>query len=258
MSASRDQPELCEGMVMHQRFVPAGNRFVYPVFFLRLPLSKIDTLRVPFLGINRPNILRFDFRDHGRRDGSHPLIWAREVLADAGLTEIADGEIVLHTFPRFFGYVFNPVSFWFCHDKAGALRAVLAEVSNTFGERHNYIVTHDDATPIESGETLDARKVFHVSPFFPVSGQYRFRFISRDHLRHVGIDYFDNGARVLATSIGGRAKSLTGRALGSVLLRYPFMTFMVIARIHLQALRLWRLRVPFYRKPPPPLEQTTR
>ena len=91
-----------------------------------------------------------------------------------------------------------------------------------------------------------------------MSGEYRFRFISRDAIRHVSIDYMDQGERVLATTIGGRAVPLTGRALAAALLRFPFLTLGVILRIHWQALRLWRLRVPFYRKPQPPLEETTR
>ena len=251
-------PELCVGQVMHHRFKPAGNRFVYPVFCLRLPLSQLDTLRVPLLGINRFNLLKLDFRDYGQRDGSHPLPWVRGMLARHGLAQIADGEVVLQTFPRLMGYVFNPVSFWCCHDREGRLRVVLAEVSNTFGERHNYIVAHADRRPIESEETLTAQKVFHVSPFFPVSGEYRFRFVTRADVRHVSIAYFDGGERVLATAISGRAVPLTGRALVATVLRFPFLTLGVIARIHWQALRLWRLRVPFYRKPEPPLEETTR
>lgn len=258
MSELRVTPELCVGQVMHHRFVPAGNRFVYPLFYLRLPLSQLDALRVPLLGINRFNLIKLDFRDYGARDGGHPLPWVRGMLKAQGLDEIANGEVVLQTFPRLLGYVFNPVSFWFCHDAAGALRAVLAEVSNTFGERHNYIVAHPDARPIASEETLTARKVFHVSPFFPVSGEYRFLFRGQGDARHVRIDYHDNGERVLATSISGRARALTGRALAAAVLRFPFMTLGVITRIHLQALKLWRLRVPFYRKPQPPLEETTR
>ena len=251
-------PELCVGQVMHHRFMPAQNRFVYPVFFLRLPLAGLESLRVPLLGINRFNLLKIDFRDYGRRDGSHPLAWVREVLARQGLAQIADGEVVLHTFPRVLGYVFNPVSFWFCHDAQGGLRAVLAEVSNTFGERHNYIVAHPDGRLIGSEETLTAQKVFHVSPFFPVSGEYRFRFVLREDVRHASIGYHDHGERVLATSVSGRARALDGRALAGAVLRFPLLTLGVIARIHWQALRLWRLRVPFFRKPEPPLEESTR
>ena len=88
----------------------------------------------------------------------------------------ADGEVVLHAFPRMLGYVFNPVSFWVCHDREGRVRAVLCEVCNTFGEQHNYLLAHPDGRPLVSGETLRARKVLHVSPFCEVKGGYRFRF----------------------------------------------------------------------------------
>jgi DUF1365 family protein len=134
----------------------------------------------------------------------------------------------------------------------------LAEVSNTFGERHNYLLSHEDGRPLSSEETLTARKVFHVSPFFPVSGEYRFRFSERADARFVSIDYYDQGQRVLATSIGGHSQALTGRALIGAVLRFPLLTLGVIARIHLQALKLWRLRVPFFRKPLPPVEETSR
>ena len=145
-----------------------------------------------------------------------------------------------------------------CHDTDDRLRVVLAEVSNTFGERHTYLVAHEDGRPIGADDTLTAKKVFHVSPFFPVSGEYRFRFNTHLDVRHVSIGYFEGEARVLATSIAGRAQPLTGRTLARAVLRFPLLTLGVIARIHWQALRLWRLRVPFYRKPKPPLEGFTR
>jgi hypothetical protein len=91
----------------------------------------------------------------------------------------ADGEVWLQCFPRVLGFVFNPISLWFCHDRAGKLIAVLAEVNNTFGERHNYLLTHADGRPIRDGETIERRKVFHVSPFMAVDGHYRFRFHAR-------------------------------------------------------------------------------
>ena len=123
------QPAVCFGAVMHERHVQAHNRFIYPTAFLRLPLSRLATLRAPLLGIERGNVFSFRNRDHGARDGSPLLPWIHALLRAQGLAEICDGEIVLQTMPRIFGFVFNPVSFWFCHDRDGALRAVLAEVT---------------------------------------------------------------------------------------------------------------------------------
>lgn len=251
-------PSVCFGKVMHARHVQSSNRFVYPIAFLRLPLSQLDRLRVPLLGIDRRNVFSVRSADHGARDGSPLLPWIRALLDTHGLGAVTTGEVVLQTMPRILGYIFNPVSFWFCHDANGALRVVLAEVSNTFGEHHNYLVHHDDLRPIVRGEELVARKVFHVSPFFPVKGEYRFRFDVGTNVQSVGIDYYDGDKKQLTTSVSGRARPLGGAAMGRWLLRHPLMSFGVIVRIHWQALRLTLKRVSFFRKPVPPLEETTR
>ncbi len=251
------QPAVCFGAVMHERHVQAHNRFVYPTAFLRLPLSRLATLRAPLLGIERASVFTFRNRDHGARDGSALLPWIHALLRAQGLAELCDGEIVLQTMPRIFGFVFNPVSFWFCHDRAGALRVVLAEVSNTFGERHNYLVHHPDLRPIVPGDELRASKCFHVSPFFPMRGEYRFRFEQRGAVHAVSIDLWDGGELQLSTRLSGRAQALDGGAMRKWLARQPFMTLGVVARIHWQALRLALRRVSFFRKPPPPIEETT-
>ena len=246
------------GSVMHRRLRPVGHRFVYPVFSLLLPLDRLEQAEAPFFSVNRSNLFSFRHADHGARDGSHPLPWIRALLAREGVP--ADGEIWLQCFPRMLGYVFNPVSFWYCHDRSGALVAVLAEVNNTFGERHNYLVAHADGRPIHDGETLEARKVFHVSPFMAVAGHYRFRFRARldDARRLARVDLANAAGDLLHTSISGRAAPLTAARLARAFFGYPWMTLGVMARIHWQALRLWLKRVPFFRKPEPPLEETTR
>ena len=246
---------VCFGAVMHERHTVAHNRFVYPAAFLRLPLSDVDGLQVPLLGIERSNVFSFRQADHGARDGSPLLPWLHRILDTHGVRQVCDGEVVLQTFPRLLGYVFNPVSFWFCHDRAGQLRAVVAEVNNTFGERHAYLVAHPDHRPMLPGEQFGVDKVFHVSPFFPVSGRYQFRFDIGEGHSDVAIDYFEGDQRVLATRLRGALAPLTGGAMARWALRQPFMTLGVMWRIHLQALQLWRKRVPFFRKPEPPLER---
>lgn len=262
MSDARLLPRLFFGQVMHRRLRPAEHRFVYPVFFCLLPLGALDAAAGPLFSLNRCNLFSFHDIDHGARDGTPLLPWIRDLLAGAGIG--ADGEVWLQCFPRVLGFVFNPVSFWFCHDRSGALRAVLAEVNNTFGERHNYLLAHPDGRPIRDGETLQRRKVFHVSPFMAVDGEYRFRFHARAGddgaplWRLARIDHADAGGDLLHTALSGRAVPLASGALLKAFLAYPWLTLGVVLRIHWQAFRLWRKRVPFFRKPEPPLEETTR
>jgi uncharacterized protein len=248
---------LYTGEVMHRRFAPAVHAFRHSVFFLRLRIDGPPPELPALCSHNRWNLCAFHDADHGPRDGRPLEPWIRSLLADHGLA-CADGAIWLQCFPRVLGYVFNPVSFWLCHDRQGALRAVLAAVNNTFGEHHNYLLAHEDARPIAAGDWLTARKVFHVSPFFPVSGAYRFRFADAGARSSFRIDYEDAQGHRLVTSVGGKAAQLTGAALASALLRHPALTFGVMLRIHYHALRLWLKRVPFFSKPLPPVENTTR
>ncbi|OIR15473.1 hypothetical protein GALL_37950 [mine drainage metagenome] len=255
-----NSPQLCFGNVHHSRLRPARNSFNYGVFFLRLPLRSMEGCAMPtsLLSRNRFNLLSFHDRDHG--DGLRPpLQWIDDILKQEGIDD-ADGEMWLQTFPRVLGYVFNPVSFWFCHRRDGALRAVLCEVSNTFGERHCYLL-HQHAA-IADGEILTARKVFHVSPFCQVEGSYRFQFKRNRRMSGeitlASIDYHDDTGPLLLTSITGSSRPLNDRTIVHALARFPLMTFMVIARIHWQALKLWLKHVPFYRKPSLPLKELSK
>jgi DUF1365 family protein len=255
-----NSPQLCFGSVHHSRLRPARNSFNYGVFFLRLPLRSMKdrNMSTSLFSYNRFNLLSLHDRDHG--DGKQQLLpWIDNILKLEGIADV-DGEMWLQTFPRVFGYVFNPVSFWFCHRRDGALRAVLCEVSNTFGERHCYLL--DQHAPIADGEILTARKVFHVSPFCKVEGSYRFQFKHNQRLSGENtlarIDYYDANGPLLLTSITGSSSELNDRAILHALLRFPLMTLMVMARIHWQALKLWLKHVPFYRKPSLPIKELSK
>ena len=236
------------GRVMHARLHPARHRFDYAVFFVRLPMHDLARVPTRWFSLNRFNLLSFHEADHG--DGGNCLDWVHDLLDQHGL--IANGEIWLTTFPRVLGYAFKPVSFWHCHAADGGLVAILAEVNNTFGERHVYLLRTRDPDAV-----LHADKVFHVSPFFPVRGQYTFRFQSGADYFRSRIDYDDGSGDALRTAWFGRLQPLTARACLRAFFTHPLMTWGVIARIHLQALRLAIKRVPFFRKPPAPFKEVT-
>jgi len=167
---------------------------------------------------------------------------------------------MLQTFPRVLGLVFNPVSFWYCHDRAGRLIAILAEVNNTFGGTHSYLL-HRHGEPLADDAPLRAEKRFHVSPFNQVEGGYRFRFRLESSVQQVRIDYDDAEGELLLTAIAGRPHPWSAGALLAAFLRMPFLTLGVIARIHWQALKLWLKGVPFrgaHPAPPSHRESTRR
>ena len=253
-----DAPGIVAGEVMHRRTRPAVNAFTYPAFCLRLPLSQLPALPARGVAWNRRGLVSFHDRDHGPRDGTPLAAWMRQVLAREHIE--ASGEIVLYAFPRTLGYVFNPVSFWVCHQANGNVAAVLAEVNNTFGETHHYLLAHPDGKPLQSGETLTARKVFHVSPFCAVKGHYTFRFHFGPGRWLARIDYFDGEGEsvLLETHVSGHEQALTVRSARGLLWRYRWFTLAVVARIHWHALRLWVKRVPFVSKPIPPDSLLTR
>lgn len=252
-------PSLMIGTVMHRRTRPVAHAFRYPVFYLQLPLREwARATRGPF-SVDRWNLLSVRRRDHGPRDGGPLLPWIQRLLAQRGLP--VDGEVVLQTFPRVLGYVFNPVSFWFCHDRDGALIAVLAEVNNTFGGHHAYLLHHPDGAPLRECDAMVADKRLHVSPFCDVEGHYRFRFALGRARSSVRIDYHDRQGELLVTSLTGTPRPWTTRALLGALARMPMLTLGVVARIHWQALRLWLAGVPFIgARPsaPHPLKDTSR
>jgi DUF1365 family protein len=249
---------LIHGEVTHRRTRPARHAFTYRAVCLRLPLSQLATLDRAGIARNRRGLVAFHDRDHGPCDGTPLLPWIRGILASERVE--ADGEVVLYAFPRMLGYVFNPISFWVCHDRAGAVRAVLCEVRNTFGERHLYLLAGEHGEPIASGQTLTARKVFHVSPFCAVAGRYAFRFHFGDGRWLARIDYFDGDDQepLLETWISGDAVPVTPGEARRLPWRYPLFTLAVIARIHWQALLLFGKRVPFFGKPAPPGSRLSR
>jgi DUF1365 family protein len=252
-------PMLGIGTVRHRRLRPRDHAFAYPTYFLMLPMRQLRDAVTPALRRNRFGWLSFHDADHG--DGrSDALAWLDEVLVEHGVFSAdgaadARGEVWLHCYPRVLGYVFKPVSFWYCHRADGTLAAIVAEVNNTFGERHCYLLAGPD---VALGRELTARKVFHVSPFCAVQGRYRFRFMRTANRTVARVDHDDDAGALLQTSVSGRLQPLTPAAVRRAFFGMPLMTLGVLLRIHWHALRLWAKRVPFFSKPEPPQAFITR
>ncbi len=245
------------GQVRHTRLRPVRNAFAYGTYFLMLPMRSLQSQGPGHLARNRWAPLSFYDRDHG--DGRGPeqggaLAWLDTLLLAEGIAD-ADGEVWLHCYPRVLGFTFKPVSFWYCHRADGSLRAIVVEVNNTFGERHCYLLDQP-----RYGAELRANKVFHVSPFCPVEGGYRFRFMLTPDLQRTvaRIDYDDAQGPLIETSVSGALEALNPHSARRALWTYPAMTLGVVARIHWQALKLWLKKVRFFHKPVPPDQLTSR
>jgi uncharacterized protein len=249
------QSALYFGTVLHRRLRPVAHALKYRVFSLLLDLDELPALgrNLWFLSHNRFNLFSFYDRDHcGRRNEAlRPQIEA--TLAAAGI-DLAGGGIRLLCFPRVLGYVFNPLSVYFCHHRDGALRAILYEVSNTFGEWHGYLI------PVEDSGALvqqSCSKDFYVSPFMAMEGRYEFRLAPPGERLAIYIRQLDAAGPILHASLDGTRAPLDDRTLLGAFLRYPLMTLKVIAGIHWEALRLWRKGVPLVPRPAPPLAAVT-
>jgi uncharacterized protein len=242
--------QLMEAKIFHERMRPRHNRFGYGALYCLVPLAELSARRRGPVSLNRFGLFSIRESDYGE-PGQAPAVHIQNILNEDGLGE-ADGEIQLMTLPRVLGYGFNPVSFWLCHDRDGGLRAVVAEVNNTFGERHSYLCRHDDHRVIAGGDRIRARKAFHVSPFLAVEGQYVFRFALDGTRAAISIDLEDGEGLLLRTAVSGRLMPLTRATLWATLLRNPLYPVKVIGLIHYQAVKLFLKGLRHFRKPPPP------
>ena len=245
-----------DGVTFHGRRGALENAFRYSVDYVLLD-AEDEGARPALFSRNRRGLFSLYDSDHGGapKDG-RGASWVREVLASHDAPFEA-ARIELLAQPRVLGHVFNPVSFWLLYDAANALRVVIPEVTNTYGDRHSYLCHHNDWSEIGAEDTLSARKLMHVSPFQPVEGDYTFRFDIRDDKIGVWIDYKRGNGGLLATLTGPRAP-LTNRAILRAMWRRPFGSRRVLGLIHWQALKLWWKGAAFRNRPEPPLEEVSR
>jgi len=249
--------EHVRGQTYHARHGGPVNAFRYSIDYVLLEDAEAPVAGPWLFSRNGANMASVQDRDHGGAPGKgQGPAWVREVLRTEGVL-VPGLRIGLLTQPRLLGHVFNPVSFWLCRDGEGALRAVVAEVTNTFGDRHSYLCVRGGLEPIRAEDEIVATKVFHVSPFQDVAGEYRFRFDIGAKRVGVWIDYHNGKGGVLATLTGKRAP-LTNAGLLGALLRRPFGSRRVLALIHWQALKLFVKGARYRDRPLPPVEEVTR
>jgi len=244
------------GAVVHVRHRPAAHRLRYRVFYLLLDLDELSALdrRLRLFAHNRRGLFSFRDRDHGPRDGTRVRDWVEAQLRDAGLSTDG-GRVSILCMPRILGYAFNPLSVYFCHDKTGALIAVLYEVSNTFGESHTYLVPVGPGAPDVLQHAFD--KNFYVSPFIPMDCRYDISLQPPGRHTSIAIREADPDGPLLAATFHGTLEQLNDRFLAATLIRYPLLTLKVVVGIHWNAVRLWLKGVPVFRHPPEPTSRVT-
>ena len=247
------------GQVMHRRLRPFSHRFRYSVFSLFVDLEELPRLvrKLPLFSHNRFNLFSFHDRDHGPRDGSPLRPWAEAQLAAAGI-DLEGGALHLICFPRILGYVFNPLSVWFCHHRDGDLRAIIYEVKNTFGDQHCYLIPVAACADGDRPILQRCAKAFYVSPFIEMDASYRFRLRRPDESLSILIRQAVPEGELLIATLIGRRVAIDRGGLWRAFLRYPLMTFKVIAAIHWEALWIWRKGALFHRRGGPPVRAVTR
>lgn len=233
---------LYAGRVVHTRLRPKRHRLSYRVFSLLLDLDDLVGLdrSLRLFGYNRRALFSFRDSDHG--DGGDPRAWALAQLAAGGI-ELAAPRISMLCYPRILGYVFNPLTVWFCSD-GEELRAILYEVHNTFGERRTYLISASG-----SGEPVvqSCTKELYVSPFIAMECRYDFRIVPPGDRVSIGVDDRDAEGLLLRASFAGTRQELGDGTLLRAFFAYPLMTLKVTAAIHWEALRLWAKGVPVFR-----------
>ena len=239
----------------HGRRGATNNAFRYSIDYVMFdPERPADAPE--WFAHNRRAVMSVQDRDHGGAPHEgEGASWARKIVDGLGLG--VDLKLKLLTQPRVLGYVFNPVSFWLAYDSFGQLRVVIAEVTNTFGDRHSYLCHRDDLGAIGPLDWVSAQKSFHVSPFQPIEGHYRFRFrIDADRVDIV-IDYRREGGGLVAT-LNGSISPLNKVDILKSMIRRPLGARRVMALIYWQALKL-KLKGARYRmRPKPPVEEVSR
>ena len=240
------QSWLYRGTVTHTRLKPFRHGFTYRVYYTLLDIDELTTLHLRLFSIGGFNLYSFHPSDHGVRTAGEIRPWVEETLANAGI-HLDGGPIRLLAFPRVLGYVFNPLSVWYCYDTDSQLRAVLHEVRNTFGDRHVYVVPIRD----ERDMRHSFPKRLHVSPFNDMDQTYHFSITDPGAHLSIGIEQRDADGTMFRAGMRLHRLPLTDLNLFRLFVTRPLVTGKVIVGIHWQALRLWLKGARYHRRPEP-------
>jgi len=228
------------GEVMHARLKPMGHRFNYRVMSLLIDLGRLaDADRLsPLFGVNRAALYSFREADHGKRDGSPLRDYAQACAAERGV-DLSGGRVLLLCYPRLLGFVFNPLSVYYCYRRDGELALIIYEVRNTFGEIHPYVLPVSPGEISEAGVRQQQEKLFYVSPFVQMAMRYHFRITPPGECVRLRILETDRDGPLLSATFNGRRHPLTTTSLIRSFFALPFVTLKIVAAIHWEALRLW-------------------
>lgn len=243
------------GSVMHRRLSPRRHRLRYRAFWMLVDLDETGELdrRLSLFSHNRFNLFSFHDRDHGDGQSAALRDYVDGVLAGQGI-DCRGGRIALLCMPRILGYVFNPLSIYFCHRADGSLAALLYEVRNTFGQMHSYLLPVVGDAPMVHQHCA---KEFYVSPFLDMDMTYDFRVAPPGQRVSVVVAADDKRGAVLVASLSGERRALSDRALGAIFVSLPLMTLKVMAAIHWEALKIWWKGMRLYPRPPAPHHAVT-
>jgi len=226
-----------KGHVTHRRFKPLRHYFSYKTFSILFDLTELEDLhkKISIFSFNRFNIFSFYNKDHGSRDGNDLTEWVKINLKKYNLN-VNVSKIKLLCFPRVFGYVFNPLSIFYCYD-GNALIAILYEVKNTFNEQHTYVFPVNNSSKII---TQQCNKKFYVSPFIKMDTFYNFRLTEPDENIRILIKQTDKVGKILVACQVGKKQNMSLKQLLINFFTHPMMTFKIMMSIHYEALRLWK------------------
>ncbi len=247
------------GRVFHRRLIAPKYQFAYRVFNVCLDIDSVAELskRLKLFSYNRFNLFSFYDADHLANEteaGAGPdslRRWVESGLQRHGI-DLQGGQIRLFCYPRILGFVFNPLSVWYCENKDGQLIAILCEVRNTFGERHCYLLRDSNGGALDLTKAHHHPKRFHVSPFLPIAGDYEFRFSEPAQQLDVSIVWLQENERAMIATQRMRQVPINDWTLLKTFFMLPLMTVKVVAAIHWQALKIWVRGARFYKKPKPP------